>query len=99
MKAGRIRRIRKRIGSLNVYTVRESASLFGDFFGFNRLGLTMSDTRVVAGSHIRAIQIYMRNYRRIWKRKNDHEKESYCETTEKWGSLMVKEEGGFIRFY
>lgn len=99
MKAKQIRKLRKRIGKLQTYTIRETASLFGDFFGNNRMGLIMHDTKINASSSIRALEIYMKKYRKVHKQKNNYEREDYDETTEKWGRLMVIDSIGFKRFY
>lgn len=99
MKAKRIKKLRKRIGRLECYSIRESALLFGDFYGHNRVGLIMSDHIVSASSPVRAIQIYMKCYRNKCKKKNEHESYEYKQTTENWGELMVTDEKGFRRFY
>lgn len=99
MKAKYFKRLRKRIKSLQNYQVRESAVLFGDFFGSNRLCLILDDTQVSATSPLRAIKIYMRNYRKTRKKKNEHERVEYYETIEKWGNLMITDQKGFRTFY
>jgi hypothetical protein len=99
MKARKIKRLRKRIGRLQRYSIRESASLFGDFYGYNRLRLEMSDHSVSANSPIRAIQIYMKKYRKTHGKKNNNESIEYMETTENWAALMVTDEKGFRTFY
>lgn len=99
MKAKYFRKIRRKIGRIKTYSIRETASLFGDFFGNNRICLVMSDTEVTASSPIRALVIYMRNYRKIYKKKNEYEREEYHETTEKWGRLMVTDDKGFRYFF
>jgi len=99
VKAKHIRKLRKQIGKIQVYTIRETASLFGDFFGYNRMGLMMDDIRIFTSSPLRAIHIYMRRYRNKYKRKNNYEKDTYYETTELWGRLMVKDEKGFMLFF
>ena len=86
------------MGSLQTFTIRETFGLFGDFFGYS-YGHTMSDHQVSATSYKRAIQIYMRNYRRDNKKKCQYEESEYTETTENWGKLMVKNQAGFMRFY
>ena len=90
MKAKQIKRIRKKIGKLDVFTVRETFSLFGDFFGNNRMCMSMYDHKISCGSPERAVEKYMKKYRREYKRKNEHEREHYLETTERWGKIMVK---------
>lgn len=99
MKAKAIKYLRKRIGKIQTYTIRETFSLFGDFFGHNRIGHTCSDTFISATSPIRAIEIYMRNYRKEYKQINEHEYPTYVETKESWGRIMVVDESGFKRFY
>jgi hypothetical protein len=99
MKAKYFRRLRKEIGKIQTYSIRETASLFGDFFGSNRIGLVMSDTEISASSPLRALVIYMRNYRRLNKQRNDYECEYYHETTERWGKVMVTDEKGFRHFF
>lgn len=99
MKARHIKKLRKKIGKLQTYKIRETASLFGNFFGQNRFNLIMSDHNITANSPIRAIKIYMRNYRKKQKQKNRYESEEYVETTEDWGRLMVVDETGFKYFY
>ena len=99
MKAKHFTKIRKQIGKLQTYTIRESASLFGDFFGDNRICLIMPDQPVSTTSPLRAIKIYMRNYRKKYHKKNDYECEEYSETTENWGRLMVKNQSGFMLFF
>ena len=99
MKAKHLKRLRKKVGSLQTFTIRETCSLFGDFFGSNRLCLVMSDSKVKAGNPIRAIEVYMKKYRNQMKKKNEYEREEYTETTQNWGHLMVTDEKGFMRFY
>ena len=98
MKAKNFRKLRKRLGALQTFTIRETFGLFGDFFGHD-YGHTMSDNLVSATSYQRAIKIYMRNYRKRYKKKNEHENEEYIETTENWGRIMVKNECGFMKFF
>ena len=43
MKAKYLRNLRKRISSFDTYLIRQSACMFGVFFGNNRLGLVMND--------------------------------------------------------
>ena len=81
------------------YSIRETCGLFGDFFGDNRLSLILSDTKIKANSEEHAIKRYMSNYRRKYKRKNEHERESYDETTSNWGRIMVTNEKGFMSFF
>ena len=59
----------------------------------------MSDTDIIASSHVRAIIIYMRNCRKYFKKRNEYERENYIETTERWGKLMVTDEKGFRYFF
>jgi len=99
MKARRIRKLRKRLGKIQTYYIRESASLFGDFFGCNRFCLIMDDKKITASSPQRAVQIYMKKYRKKYNRRNEYEREEYVETSEQWGNLMVTDESGFMRFY
>lgn len=99
MKASKIKKIRKTIGSLQKYKIRETASLFGDFFGCNRIGLVMNDTTISASTPVRAIQIYMKQYRRENNKKNNYERLEYEETTENWARLMVTDEKGFMHFF
>ena len=99
MKAKYFKKLRKQIDKIQIYSIRETASLFGDFFGYNRINLIMNDTNVSASSPLRAIKIYMRNYRKIYKRKNIYEREEYIETAENWGRIMVKDEKGFMLFF
>jgi hypothetical protein len=99
MKARHFKKLRIKLGSVQTYSIRETCSLFGDFFGYNRMGLVMSDTNVVASSPLRAILIYMKRYRKEYKRKNEYECREYDEVSEKWGRLMVKDESGFMTFY
>ncbi len=99
MKARHFKKLRKQIVKIQIYTIRETASLFGDFFGHNRMCLVMSDRTVIASSPLRAIKIYMRRYRREYKKKNNYEREEYIETSEEWGMLMVKDESGFMHFF
>ena len=94
MKAKHFRKLRKRLDKVQVYTVKESPSLFGSFFECRYPG-----TDVSASSPIRAIIIYMRRYRKEFKRVNNFESEYYVETSEMWGKIMVRDEKGFMRFY
>lgn len=98
MKAKYFKKLRKRIGSLQTYTVRETFGLFGDFFGHD-YGHKMSDHEISTTSYLRAITIYMKQYRRNNKKKSDYEKSEYNETSEKWGRLMVKNQNGFMKFF
>ena len=95
----KIKKIRKRIKSVQLYSVRESADLFGDFHGFNRIGLIMKDVYISASSPKRAVIIYMRRYRLYNKKKSDYERREYRETSEMWGTIMVTDEKGFETFW
>ena len=95
----KIKKIRKRIKSVQTYSVRESADLFGDFHGFNRIGLIMKDVYISASSPKRAVIIYMRRYRLYNKKKSDYERREYRETSEMWGTIMVTDEKGFETFW
>jgi len=100
MKARRIRRIRRMFnGTIQRYKVRESAGLFGDFTGHNRLGLIMSDMEITAGTPVRAIHIFMRRYRKLHKQVSAYERSSYSQTSESWGHIMVVDEKGFKQYY
>ena len=61
--------------------------------------LIMSDHKVSSTSPIRAIKVYMKQYKRDSKQKNEYEREQYTETTEKWGKLMVVDKKGYKTFY
>lgn len=100
MKARHIKRLRKRIATFKTYRIRGSASLFGDFFGYNRLGLVMDNFNVTADSHEVALKRFFRKYERMFKRRHENYTEYPCETTEKWGRLMVEDvKSGFMKFY
>ena len=95
----KIKKIRKRIKSVQLYSVRQTSCLFGDFFGSNRLILKHNDIVISASSPKRAIIIYMRRYRLYNKKKSDYERREYRETSEMWGTIMVTDEKGFKTFW
>lgn len=95
----KIKKIRKRIGNLRNYQVRETFSLFGDFFGNNMRGITMHDMEISTTSEERAILIYMRRYKRDVKQKNSYQKDHYHETTEEWARIMVTDDKGYKTFW
>jgi hypothetical protein len=99
MKARQFRKLRKRIGKIQKYKVRPTCGLFGDFFGHNRLCLTFDDVEITASSPIRALEIYMRNYRKSHKQISKHQRDEYSETSEQWGTLMVTDEKEFRYFF
>ena len=95
----KIKKIRERIKRVQTYSVRESADLFGDFHGFNRIGLIKKDVYVSASSPKRAVIIYMRRYRLHMKLKHNFERSYYNETSQMWGRIMVTDEKGFKTFW
>ena len=100
MRAKHLRKLRKRISSFDMYLIRESAGLFGDFFGNNRLGLVMDNYYVTADSHELALKRFFRKYERMFKRRHDNYTTQPVETTMKWGRMMVKNQRtNFIKFY
>lgn len=100
MKTKHIRKLRKRIASFDVYSIRESASLFGDFNGLNRLNLIMSNHYVTADSHELALKRFFRKYERNRKRRHDNYTDYPIETTGRWGRMMVtNQRTQFTRFY
>lgn len=100
MKARHIKRLRKRIADFKNFRIRCSAGLFGDFFGDNRLGLIMDNYYVTADNHEFALKRFFRLYERMFKRRHDNYTEHPCETTKKWGRLMVENvESGYMKFY
>lgn len=100
MKAKHIRKLRKKIASFDVYSIRESAGLFGDFNGLNRLNLIMRDYYVTADSHKLALKRFFRNYERNRKRRHADYTDYPIETTECWGCFMVtNQRTNFTRFY
>lgn len=100
MKARHIRKLRKKIASFDVYSIRESAGLFGDFNGLNRLNLIMPDYYVTADSHELALKRFFRNYERNRKRVHDCYTDYPIETTGCWGRMMVtNKRTNFTRFY
>jgi len=100
MKARHLRKLRKRVSSFDTYLIRQSASIFGDFFGNNRLGLVMDDYYVTADSYELALKRFFIKYERMFKRRNDNYTPYPSETTERWGRIMVENQRThFIRFY
>ena len=100
MKAKHIKKLRKRISSFDIYLIRQSANIFGDFFGNNRLGLVMDDYYVTADSHELALKRFFRKYERMFKRRHDNYTPPLVETTMQWGRMMVKNQRTkFIKFY
>jgi hypothetical protein len=100
MKAKYLRKLRKRISSFDKYIIRQSAGLFGDFFGDNSLGLIMDDYYVMADSYELALKRFFIKYERKFKRKNDNYTIHPTETTERWGRIMVENQRTkFIKFY
>ena len=100
MKAKQIRKLRKKIASFDAYSIRESAGLFGDFNGLNRLNLIMRDYYVTADSHELALKRFFRNYERNRKRRHDCYTDSPIETTSRWGRIMVtNQRTSFTKFY
>jgi hypothetical protein len=100
MKTKHIKKLRKRISSFDKYLIRQSAGLFGDFFGNNRLGLIMDDYYVKADSYELALQRFFHKYERMFKRRHDNYTTQPVETTERWGRIMVENQRTkFIKFY
>ena len=100
MKAKHIKKLRKHIDTFDKFLIRESASLFGDFCGNNRLGLVMDNYYVTADSHELALQRFFRKYERMFKHRNDKYITQPVETTMQWGRVMVKNQRTkFIKFY
>lgn len=100
MKARHIKKLRERLKTFNTYEIRSSASLFGDFFGFNRLGLVMDSYYITADSPELALKRFFRYYERMMKRRHDNYTSDPIETTERWGKIMVKNEStGLMLFY
>ena len=100
MKARHIKKLRKRIATFDTYCIRESAGAFGDFYGFNRLGLIMDDYYITADSYELALKRFFKKYEREFKRVHDHYCKTPIETTVQWGDIMVKNtKTGFIRYY
>lgn len=100
MKARHIKKLRERIKTFNTYEIRSSASLFGDFFGCNRLGLVMDNYYITADSPKLALKRFFRYYERMMKRRHDNYTSNPEEITERWGKIMVKNlKSGFMTFY
>jgi hypothetical protein len=100
MKTKHIKKLRKRISSFDKYLIRQSAGLFGDFFGNNRLGLVMDDYYVKADSYELALKRFFHKYERMFKRRHDNYTTQPVETTERWGRIMVENQRTkFIKFY
>ena len=93
MKAKYFKRLRKQIIKIQTYSLKITNGLFGDFYGSNKYIL------ITASSPLRAIQIYMRNYRKKYKQRSNYESDWYKETSERWATLMVKDENGYKYFY
>ena len=85
MKAKHIKKLRKHIDTFDKFLIRESASLFGDFCGNNRLGLVMDNYYVTADSYELALKRFFIKYERMFKRRNDNYNTYLTETTERWG--------------
>ena len=100
MKARHIKKLRKRISNFNVYKIRRSAGVFGDFFGNNRLGLKMDDYYITADSHELALKRFFRYFRRAFKRRHGNDTGYVYETTCDLGEIMVKNTNtGYMKFY
>ena len=100
MKAKHIKKLRKHIDTFDKFLIRESASLFGDFCGNNRLGLVMDNYYVTADSYELALKRFFIKYERMFKRRNDNYNTYLTETTERWGRIMVENQRTkFIKFY
>lgn len=100
MKAKYFKKLRKRISTFDVYLIRQSACMFGDFFGRNRLGLVMDNYYVTADSYELALKRFFIKYERMFKRRNDNYSVHLTETTESWGTIMVENQRTrFIKFY
>lgn len=100
MEARHIRKLRKRIASFDVYSIRETAGLFGDFNGANRLNLIMPDYYITADSHELALKRFFRYYERKHKQLHEHYRDCPIETTASWGRIMVTNtRTKFKRFY
>ena len=100
MKTKHIKRLRKRISSFDKYLIRQSAGLFGDFFGNNRLSLVMDNYYVMADSHELALQRFFHKYERMFKHRHDNYTTHPVETTERWGRIMIENQRTkFIKFY
>lgn len=100
MKARYIKKLRTQISQFDTYLIRCSCGLFGDFFGNNRLGLTLDDYHITADSHLLAVRRFFRLYERMFKRRNDNYISSPIETTQRWGRVMAENERtGYTKFY
>ena len=100
MKAKHIKKLRLRISAFDIFLIRKSVGLFGDFYGNNRLGLVMDNYFVTADSHELALQRFFRKYERMFHRRHDNYTTQPVETTMKWGRMMVENQRTkFIKFY
>lgn len=100
MKARHIKKLRKRISNFEVYKIRRSAGLFGDFFGNNSLGLIMDDYYITADSYELALKRFFQYFKRAFKRKNESDTNHIHETTCELGRIMVENTNtGYMKFY
>lgn len=100
MKARHIKKLRKQIANFKEYKVRQTAGLFGDFFGENRFKIINPDYSVKASNHFHALTRFFRFYERKNKMKNEYYSELPKETTHRYGKFMVEDcSTGFKRFY
>lgn len=100
MKKRCIKKLKKRVANFIQFEVQESAGLFGDFDGFNRLGLIMPTTIIMADDHITAIKRYIQRRERRFKQIDELHGCWDNETTEKWGRVAVTDtKTHFTRYY
>ena len=99
MKARHIRKLRKRISSFDVYLIRESVGIFGDFDGISNMGLKMDNYYVTADGPELALKRFFSKYERMFNCKHDKYTARF-ETTMEWGRMMVKNQRTKItKFY
>lgn len=100
LTARRIAKLRKRACLMRQYTIRETAGLFGDFYGDNRMCLVMTDHPITARSPLEALRKYLHYYELKHKRRHENFKYDFEVTTYKWGRFMVKDiQTGYQTFY
>lgn len=100
LTAKQIGKLRRKAHLMRDYKIRESASLFGDFDGSNRMCLIMNGSDIKGISPVDALLKYLKNYQLKYKRKHENHTDEPYETTIKWGKFMVKDiETGYKTFF
>ena len=97
MKARHIKKLRKIIASMGMYSVVESKGLYGDFP--YHLHSCHKPFQTLAKDSIHAIQRYQRWYFRKHKRRPKHWCSTFAEVSGTFATYMVVDYKGYYRYY